>query len=319
VKRSGTYYKLLLLIFTCSGLVSKAQTLKASVDRDRILIGEQIRLTLRLEGIQSATGSVNNWVNFPDTVNHLEVVERGKIDTLEVGSDVILQQAIILTSFDSGQWQIPALGLAIQNGTGKTLSYQPITIDVLPVDVSALKDYHDIKDIVQVDDSLSKLILIGIIVLTIISIIAVYLLAKKKSGFTAEAKPVLKGNQTPLEWALAALENLRKENLPSKGQVKQYYQQLTDICREYFQLQLKQKVLHQTSDEWMLKMHSLPVNQSTKTSFFQFIRLADTVKFAKYIPPSSEHEPSMQMAKQMLVEVAKSQQTTSLTNKTTLA
>jgi hypothetical protein len=66
--------------------------------------------------------------------------------------------------------------------------------------------------------------------------------------------------------------------MPMKGQVKQYYQQLTDISRQYFELQLKQKALQQTSDEWMMKMQPLPVEPSVKTSFFQFIRLADTVK-----------------------------------------
>lgn len=292
------------------------QTLTTGADRDKIVIGEQIRLTIKAEGI-TPSQHVVRWAEIPDTVNHLEVVERGNIDTIDLADGVMYQQIVTLTSFDSGQWQIPAVQVQLQRNDTRdsVLSSTPVTVNVVPVDVSQLKDYHDIKEIVEVEDNHSKWILIGVALGTLISIIAVWMLARKKVKVVAPvASPV---NQNPGDWALSALDDLQKKDLPSKGQVKEYYQQLTNICRQYFFMQLRQALLHQTTGEWMLSLQSLPVEKETKISFFQFIRLADSVKFAKYLPPSAEHEQSIKAARQMIEQVADWQRSVSSTQKTT--
>lgn len=292
------------------------QTLTTAADRDKIVIGEQIRFTIKAEGI-ARSQHVINWADIPDTINHLEVVERGAIDTIDLADGVIYQQSVTLTSFDSGQWQIPAVQVHLRSDDNKdsVLSSMPVTVNVVPVDISQLKDYHDIKEIVEVEDTSSKWILIGVALGTLISIIVVWMLARKKVKVMAPvASPI---NQNPADWALTALDDLQKKDLPSKGQVKEYYQQLTNVCREYFYMQLRQASLHQTTDEWMLSLQPLPIEKETKISFFQFIRLADSVKFAKYLPPAGEHEQSMKAARQMIVHVSDWQRSVSLNPKTT--
>jgi hypothetical protein len=54
----------------------------------------------------------------------------------------------------------------------------------------------------------------------------------------------------------------------------------------------------------MFSLQDMPVDNQTKTAFFQFIRLADTVKFAKYLPPAEEHEHSLSTAANMFKMVA---------------
>ena len=58
-----------------------SQTVKALADRDRIFIGEQVNLQLSVE--KGKTGIA--WFNLPDSVNHLEIVKKGKIDTVQKG------------------------------------------------------------------------------------------------------------------------------------------------------------------------------------------------------------------------------------------
>lgn len=280
-----------------AGKSSFGQSVSAVADREKILIGEQIRLLLKTDNINGIT----NWFAFPDTVNHLEVVERSKIDTIAVGGTPNFQQVITITSFDSGQWQIPALDIALANGS--KASTQPITIDVIPVDVSQLQDYHDIKEIVEVEQKNSYLIINIIVAITLISIAMVYWLMSKKRVVAAGA-PKLKGNLTPLEWALQELDILRSENLPINNAVKQHYLKLTNIARQFFYLQLHHQSLHQTTDEWMLNLQAIPVRQDAKTSFLQLLRLADTVKFAKYLPPAEENARSIDVARQMVEQVA---------------
>ena len=284
------------LIIFCNASVSFGQAVTATVDRDKILIGEQINLLLKTDNIQSIT----QWFNLPDTINHLEVVNRGKIDTIEIAGNTVYQQNIAITSFDSGHWQLPVLTLVGGNNASYTTPL--IELDVLPVDVSQLQDYHDIKDIVEVEQQSSYLILL-IALITLISLVAIIILVRKKRAVAVKL-PTLAGNLSPLEWAKQELDKLKTENHFGQNRVKQHYQQLTDITRQFFHLQLRHKSLQQTTDEWMVNLHSLPVHQDIKTSFLQLLRLADTVKFAKYHPPAFENEQSIPVALQMVEKVA---------------
>ena len=77
------------------------------MNRDRIFIGEQIELKLSVERAKAGI----TWFRFPDSLNHIEVVKRNKIDTILNGSYTNYAQTISITSFDSGRWEFPPLSL----------------------------------------------------------------------------------------------------------------------------------------------------------------------------------------------------------------
>ncbi len=283
---------------------SFAQSIITQVDRDKISIGEQFTLELKVSGLEVAGKAISVWFNMPDTINHLEVIERSKIDTIEVNGAYTFAQKITVTSFDSGSWEIPSLSIVLterSNNQNITQTTKPIPIEVLPVDVSQLKDYHDIKEILEVKEKNSPLVIGLIIALSLISLIAIYKLASAKKRH-AIAKPVVQSNLSPLEWAMAELDKLNKEGLTTKDGVKEHYQRITAISRQFFYLQFHGLSLQQTTDEWMLELKSLPAEHDTKTAFFQLLRLADTVKFAKYLPPSADNEQAVSIAKNMIRE-----------------
>lgn len=282
----------LFLLSIKSNLYS--QSLRAAVNRDRIFIGEQIELKISVERVKQGI----TWFSFPDSLNHIEVIKRSKIDTVLNGNHTNYFQTILITSFDSGRWEFPPLSLP-----GIKQSTLPISIDVLPVDVSNMQDYNDIKDIEEVKPGNDRFITAVIIAITLISIGMVYwLLIKKKKAIQADSG--LKGKLSPLEWALAELNKLNGHNLHTPVEVKKYYSDLARISRTFFNMQLHQRSLHQTTDEWMINLQSLSVDNGVKTSFFQFLRQADAVKFAKYLPPPEESEPSVGAIKQMLEKVS---------------
>lgn len=282
------------LILLSIGSSVFSQSVKAAVNRDRIFIGEQIKLKLSVEKGKAGI----TWFNFPDSINHIEIVKKSKIDTVLNGGYTNYYQTILITSFDSGRWQFPPLSLP--NIRQTTL---PISIDVLPVDVSKMQDYNDIKDIEEVKLENNGFITAIIIAITLISIAAIYwLLIKKKK--TVKADTGLKGKLSALEWAMAELNKLNEHNQHAPAEVKKYYSALTNISRTFFNMQLQQRSLQQTTDEWMINLQPLSVDNEIKTSFFQFLRLADTVKFAKYLPPSNENETSVIVIKQMLQKVS---------------
>ena len=166
-----------------------------------------------------------------------------------------------------------------------------------------MQDYNDIKDIEEVKQE-NNLFITGIIIaVTVISLAAIYwLLIKKKKAVQTDTG--LKGKLSPLQWAIAELNKLNGQNLSAPAEVKKYYSDLAYISRAFFNMQLQQRSLQQTTDEWMINLQSLSVDNQTKTSFFQFLRQADAVKFAKYLPPSKENETSVGAIKQMLQKVS---------------
>lgn len=293
------YRKIYIVFFFGLILLSKqsklfSQTVKASVDRDRVFIGEEIKLKLSVEkGKRGIT-----WFSFPDSLNHLEVIRRSKIDTVLNGNYTNYYQTISITSFDSGRWDFPSLSLP-----GISRPTLPISIDVLPVDISKMEDYNDIKDIEEVKRENNWFITAIIIAITLISIAAIYrLLIKKKKAVKANTD--LKGKLSPLEWAIAELNKLNGPDLHAPVEVKKYYSDLTNISRTFFNKQLQQRSLQQTTDEWMIDLESLSVDNEIKTSFFQFLRQADAVKFAKYLPTSNDNKTSVDAIKQMLKKVS---------------
>lgn len=271
-----------------------SQSVKSVVDRDRIFIGEQIKLKLSVERAKAGI----TWFNFPDSLNHIEIVKRSKIDTVLNGNFTNYYQTISITSFDSGRWDFPPLSLA-----GITQSTLPISITVMPVDVSKMQDYNDIKDIEEAKRGNNGLITFIIAVITLLSLAIIYwLLTKKKK--TVLPDPGLNGKLSPLEWAMAELNKLNPQNLNTPDEVKKYYSDLTNISRTFFSRQLQQRSLYQTTDEWMLNLQPLTVDNEIKTSFFQFLRQSDAVKFAKYLPPAKENEISVGVVKHMLQKVS---------------
>src|ERR1700712_792894 len=138
-----------IIVFLFSYAFCFSQTdvsVRASINRDKIMIGEPVQLTL-----EAKVPSVADVKWFPlDSIVHFEFIDKGKIDTSFSGDNRIYRQTIIVTSFDSGRWAVPSFPLTIGNKEYLT--------DSLPVSVAysnfdEKQDYHDIKDIIEVENT----------------------------------------------------------------------------------------------------------------------------------------------------------------------
>jgi len=134
---------LVVMLYSC--LNSFSQKVSATIDREKMLIGEQLELQLKVGDIDRKKTDILKWFSLPDTFNHMEVVTRFPIDTIKLGESFTYIQKIKLTSFDSGYWAFPDMSIVLNNQ--QSIAALPISVAVLPVDVSNMVDYHDIKDI----------------------------------------------------------------------------------------------------------------------------------------------------------------------------
>lgn len=281
------------MFLTCALFFYAADAQKVSVtaDRTKILLGEQIIVQLKAEDINEKNDFLQNWFLFNDSAEHIKIVKKESVDTIEINGLNTYLQKITITSFDSGRWQITPAPVILQNratGSKTILKADSLFIEVLPVDVSGLMDYHVLKDIIDVEAKpdywLYILIAVSVIVLTVLIWLYFKQLSKKKPQ---PAKAVYKG--TTLEHAVKKIKELQQQNLPAKGQVKLFYTELSEICREYFSEQLNIDASHITSDELMVAIMVYLQDEKRRTAFFQLLRLIDAVKFAKYLPEETQH------------------------------
>ena len=287
--------KFFLLFISCLLLLtSSAQSVSASLDRDKILLGEQVTLQFTVSNVSDASSFVAGWQQLNDTLNHTEILKRTPIDTINVNGNNTYQQNFTLTCFDSGRWQLGPFNFVIQDKiTGKqiSLSTTPVYLTVLPVDVSSLKDYHPIKDIIDVETSFNWLpFIIAAIIIAIIIIIFI-ILKKRKKKIAEPPKIILKG--TPLERAIEKLHALEKESLTSTEAIKKFHFEADIITRQYFEEMMRVKALQLTATELFQRIHVYMQDKNLRTKFQEVFEMNASVKFAKYSPQPEESKHTL--------------------------
>ncbi|MCW3122529.1 MAG: hypothetical protein JWQ38_2021, partial [Flavipsychrobacter sp.] len=280
---------------------SVAQDGKASAKMDaaQIMVGDQVRLFL--EAQHDPTQSRLQWAVVPDTFNNLEVVERGKIDTMKQGSMVTYRQRITLTGFDSGLFKVPSFPIAIipNTGTPYTAMTDSFNLLVQTVAVDTTKGFKGIKGIIYVQSNWRDYIWYivgGAAILLAAIILTIYFVRRKK-----EPKPVQEGPQETLqEKTLRQLTELEAKQLWQKKQVKEYYVELTDIVRSYIEQRFNTPAMELTTDELLYKAQLLKEMQPYHSPLSIILQTADLAKFAKAQPLPEEHVGAMDMAKQFV-------------------
>ena len=289
----------LLIASSFISLSSLAQSVSATLDREKILLGEQVTVELKAENINPQTSPLVSWFSFPDTINHIEVVKRLPVDTVSANGTTSYVQNITITSFDSGDWKLPLLYVILQrseDGKKDTLRTINITLQVLPVDISSLRDYHPMKDIIDVDVEPDYLMMAGIALGIIIFIAIIWYLLKKKKEVKPTLQPV--AAQSLFETAMTQLEKLQKENPP----IPSFYNRLHDICRTFIQNQLHIRAMQLTTDELMIQLN-VYIQPEARASFYQLLRLISAVKFAKYQPADTQKEADIRTAKEAIEHI----------------
>jgi hypothetical protein len=286
-----SYTTIFLFLSAFYPIISYGQaktTVRATVDRSKILIGEPIQL--RVEADIPESQPISFFVI--DTIPHFEFLSSEPIDTANTSTGTVLSQSYRITSFDSGHWVIPSFVLYGKLGTD-TL---PIDVGYTPFDTA--RPYHDIKDIIEVNPAEEKKkkdnqwiypALAAAVLLVIILILA---LRRKK-------KPVVKPAEPPPDPFKVAMEKLQK----LKGQkvdAKDYYSRLVDIFRQYV---LDKKGIHslqQTTDDLVVQLRELKIPNTLFERLAQALRISDFTKFAKYVPSAEDDRNSYDTIKESI-------------------
>ncbi len=292
---------LLLLNISAFAQVSDSDSqysVKTTLSKDAILIGDRVGLTISVLVPESCK------VTFPSLSDSLmkgvELVNKPKFETVKL-KDKKNEQLIklLITSFDSGSYQLPELKIAIANGNkSDTVLSKPLILVVnnLPKD-KTIKDIYDIKAPIEEPLTFKEVApwaFGGILLAALIFLLVIYLKRRRENRpFSFLQKHV----DPPHVIALRELEKIKQEKLYISENHKYYYTRLIDTLRIYIEGRYEVNAMEQTTDEilFALKQVGFPVDEQYR-QLQETLILADLVKFAKYTPFVSDNENSLTVA-----------------------
>lgn len=271
----------IFLFLLSSAVFAQSKQIETSIDTTKNKIGAEFKLTLKT--IVTSTQKVE----FPKlkTIGPLEVIQSYPIDTVKKNDTYELIKKYGLTQFDSGKYTIPSIKILIDK---KPFLSDSIRVEVANVKVDTLQQkMYDIKDITAADNSIGdwwKYVLAVVLILAIG--VGIYWFVKKNQKKKIEQEVY----KTPIEKATSLLNNLESKELVQKGEIKEYYSELTDIARNYIEEAIHIPAMESTTSELIQAIRTastkkkMTLTPETVENLERVLRQADLVKFAKSKP-----------------------------------
>lgn len=270
-------------------LASHAQvSVRTNVDRDNILVGEPLSLTVEA---YVPLGASVTWFS-SDTIQHFYITRKGSIDTAEGIDGKKLVQLFTVTSFDSGQQYVPPFEIKVNDQLYYTDSI-PVTVSFTPFDPQ--QDYRDIKDIIEVSNPSVKYVPRVIAAVALLCLAAgAFLMYKRVRNKQAVRLVPEEPALPPYEEAMKALRTLSTRKLIN-GEVKAYYSEMNDILRRYVSRKFTVSTFQKTNEELIRELASFGIPKEAYKSLSQSLRVSDSVKFAKYRPSEEDNRDNLQV------------------------
>ena len=281
---------IIFILIILSNKISLAENFQATLDTNAILIGQQIKFSLKCSDLNSEI----NWPILTDSIlNWIEIIKFSKIDTIyNKDTSITYYQEFIITAWDSGAYYIPPIKL------NNNLVSEGFLLNVFSIDIKESDSLKDIKEQIEAKFSLLDY-WIWILVLLIV-LLVIYLFNKffNKSNQTATTKKVVI-KIAPNIIATNALDKLEKKKLWQEGKIKEYYSEISEILRTYIDSRFNIIALELTTEEIINKISKNISSESTKELRTLLLR-SDLAKFAKSKPIDVENNESMLLAKKLV-------------------
>lgn len=291
------------------------QPVKSSVlSRDSILIGDQIVWSTRISLPEKEEIAVFPYAPLlrqsgdmyrqgPDSLyddpSKIEVIEDFVLDTMSIKSGIKeVEVRAVLTSFDSGSFKLPRpLILRMTGGEPDTLDFATpvLSVNTIQIDTATFEPF-DIKGQMLYPVKFKEVfpwILLAVGILALIYVVYRYIQYRRENK-DFFGRPVVK--DPPHIVALRELEKLRNQKLWQNGKEKQFYTGIADTLREYIEKRFGVSAMEKTSSEIMDSLAEKKIEDGPYGELDELFKLADLVKFAKYIPSVGENEDAVPKA-----------------------
>jgi hypothetical protein len=298
MKNRGKHIVLsLMLLSLLFGLQGQDVKVTSAFDSTKIFIGDQVKFTITID---QPEGLKLNLPAFKDSlVKNVEILSGPVIDSAKEKGRLKIIERYLVTSFDSGHYEIPPVFAEMKNESGLKRFYSDyallkvMRVKLAPADTTA--KIFDIvgpyKAPVTVGEILPWVLLAGVLAVLAWFGWKWYKKFRQKQG---EVEEIV--NPDPAHViAFRQLEKLKEEKLWQNGEIKLYYTRLTEIIRYYLENRYRIYSLELTTQETLdALVKSGFKRDATYTQLKNILTGADLVKFAKYNPEPNEHEAAFQ-------------------------
>ena len=286
-------------------VLEPAASIKATADKEHIVIGEPFHLQLEVTVPDNAPIA---WPGL-DSLPHFDWLEKGNVDTTSNPGLRTYRQSFTVTSFDSGVWAIPRLPFLV---AGRKVFSDSVRIAVGYTRIDSLKDFHDIKDIIDIPNPFARWIGWIIVATTLISLTLVYLFIRKKKWLKKLVETFQQPRLAPYEEAMQQLDELQRLTLSDAAAIKTHYSRIGEILRVYLLRRLAISSFAETSEELIRELRRQQLPLTTFDALAEALRMGDFVKFAKYQPgvtDSENHAGAVRAAIKILEDRKKEEET----------
>lgn len=281
----------------------KAQRADAILTPNEILIGEQAVMTLSVSYQKDQLPKVL-FPQFGDTlITDVEIVRTTDVDTLSTADDVSetrLEQKLYLTAWDTGFYAIPPLEITI-NGEKQSTEAFLLTVKTVEIDTTAgIKASAEIYEVeVGWQDYLTAYWYYPAGALALAGLIVAVILLVRAQRKKRDAKPVVEKAEPARpadEIAKERLLEIQSEKIYTKGKVKQYHTEITDVLRDYLEVIYEIPAHELTSNEITSRLRYVGLTDQESLQLRVVLNRADMVKFAKDRPDDNENETAVKQA-----------------------
>ena len=294
------YVLILMAMFALlGGLNAQNVEVEGKVDNTKVQVGKPFTLDLSLK---VPYGWFVEWNDFAiDTLSEqLDIIKRSEVErTADADSNVIVKQQLTLMTFDTGQIQVPAVGLTYAKSfddPDRLKAYtDPINLYSTTITVDTTMAYKPIVEPIAAPVQMKEVFpwILAVLLLALAVFGIWYWHKHRKTKVDADGNIVRGPVIPPYDKAVGDLENLRQQKLWQSGKVKEYFSSLTDIAREYIEGQFGVNAVEMTTDDILEEVKPLHFSQETYNKLKETMEVADLVKFAKYSAANLESENAM--------------------------
>ena len=298
----------LIALFLILCIHAQAQSIKAeaTLDSNRILIGDQIHVDFTLSVPQNTAFIVPTLTQEILSASGIDLVSASATDTTVNGQLVSYHQQWTITAFDSGAYVFPSIPVLSPDSQLLAQSQAlPFFVNTVAVDTTAA--IRDIKGIAKVPLTFKEILpylLIGLAAAAVIALLVWFILKherkNKPKAKVMKPKPKVKPHIT----ALKDLERLKTKKLWQNGQIKQYYSELTDIVRTYIDGRYDINAMEMITADILKELDEAGLSHQLHQKLEQMLTTADLVKFAKMEPLPDDHDRCFKQAVDFVQETA---------------
>jgi hypothetical protein len=269
-----------------------AQSVTVGISRDSILVGDPVRIVLRIDGVPANTEIV-----LPDSLAATEDVENGgrlrmRRDTMPGGvARITAVYPVIL--WRPGATTLPVVPMIVKSDANERTEQVKLptvnVLSVLPADTTAIEPKPP-KDVWGANRLWWPWLLAAAVLLLVIGLLIWWYRKRRKVPVEMPQIPMV----DPRERALKQLQHIAELRLAEQGQFKQHYILLSETLRNFATAMEPEWSTDLTTEELAPRVK----RRADAAPLITLLRSADTVKFARRQPTEAEARNDLQAAEQ---------------------